>query len=195
MEFGFLICTVLLGGFALLGMVDGVYLHLARYQLHLHPESRWEHLTHTLRALFFPGMLYWLFAGQGELSFWIGLALVLMDLVVTLVDTLLEKDSRSFMGGLPHWEYVLHVFANGLHFAVIASYLAMRVRWDATGFHLADLTGVAHDDLFASLALNLLPGAVLVGLLHVVLLHGRVAAVWGRWTRFMRNPVPDASVG
>lgn len=194
MEFGFLICTVLLAGFALLGMVDGVYLHLARYQLHLHPESRWEHITHTLRALFFPGMLYWLFAGQGEVAFGIGLALVLLDLVVTLVDTLLEKGSRAFMGGLPHWEYVLHVFANGLHFAVVASYLVMRVRRDASGFFLADLTDTAHADLFASMALNLLPGAVLVGMLHVMLLHGRVAAVWGRWTRFARKPTPPMQV-
>jgi hypothetical protein len=187
MEFGFLLCSVLLIAFALLGMVDGVYLHLVKYQLHRHPESRREHITHALRALLFPGMLFFLFSGQGSAAFGIGTALVLLDLVVTLVDTILEKDSRSFMGGLPHWEYVLHVFANGLHFAVIAAFLVMKVRFEAAGISLADFGGVTHHALFVGVSMNLLPGALLVGLLHLVLLNGRIAALWARWTHGLRG--------
>lgn len=30
------------------------------------------------------------------------------------------KDSRAFMGGLPRWEYIVHLLGNGFHFAAIA---------------------------------------------------------------------------
>ncbi len=35
---------------AMVGSIDGVYLHLKKYKLHTHPDSFHEHVSHTLRA-------------------------------------------------------------------------------------------------------------------------------------------------
>lgn len=49
-----LISTILLAAFAVLAIIDGFYLHIFKYQLHNHPKSKFEHLTHTVRAVLFP---------------------------------------------------------------------------------------------------------------------------------------------
>ncbi|RZL97515.1 MAG: hypothetical protein EOO88_62405, partial [Pedobacter sp.] len=109
MEIALLTATVLLGLFVLLALFDGLYLHLIRYRLYEHKESRNEHISHTIRAVLFPIILYVLYLGNSDSAFYIGMALVVIDISVLGADAYMEKESRVFMGGLPKWEYILHL--------------------------------------------------------------------------------------
>ena len=96
MELGFVVSSVLLVLFASLALYDGFYLHIFKYQLHNHSESKNEHLTHTVRAVFFPATLYFLFLKQDcPTSFFIGVSLVVLDIIVLGMDAFMETESRK----------------------------------------------------------------------------------------------------
>lgn len=179
MEMALLTACVLLLLFAVLAFYDGVYLHLLRYRLHAHPESRTEHVMHTIRALLFPPLLYFLYLSPGSIGFAVGVGLVLADVLTLGVDAYMEKDSRAFMGGLPRWEYILHLLVNGLHFASIAVWLLLKVRLTAAGLAIVPtLPATDGYQLLVQLAWNLLPGAILLGIAHLLLLVPTVADRW-----------------
>jgi hypothetical protein len=167
---GFLITTILLLAFALLAVIDGLYLHIFKYQLFNHKESEFEHLTHTIRAILFPLIVYFLFITQNsQSSFYLGILFVLIDIIVLGIDAFVEKDSRLFMGGLPRWEYILHLFVNGFHFASIAVFFALKLSFTENGVEIVqDLSTFKNFGLFKFVAVNLLPGAVLLALLHIL---------------------------
>lgn len=167
---GFLILTVLLSSFVLLAIIDGFYLHIFKYQLFNHKESEFEHLTHTIRAILFPLIVYFLFVTQNCLtSFYLGILFVVIDVLVLGIDAFVEKDSRSFMGGLPRWEYILHLFVNGFHFASIAVFFALKLTFTENGIEIIqDLSTLNNFELFHMIAVNLLPGAVIIALLHIL---------------------------
>lgn len=164
-----LISTILLAAFAVLAIIDGFYLHIVKYQLHKHQESRFEHLMHTVRAVLFPLIVYFLFVVQdSQISFILGISFVALDILVLGLDAFVEKDSRVFMGGLPRWEYILHLFVNGFHFASIAVFLALKLDFVDNGIALIpDLSNLPNFSLFQMLAQNLIPGAVLLALVHI----------------------------
>jgi hypothetical protein len=166
---GFLISTILLLAFALLAIIDGLYLHIFKYQLFNYKESKFEHFTHTIRAILFPLIVYFLFVTQNCLTcFYLGILFVAIDIVVLGIDAYVEKDSRSFMGGLPRWEYMLHLFVNGFHFASIAVFFAIKLTFTENGIEIIeDLSNQKNFGLFQFVAVNLLPGAILMALLHV----------------------------
>ncbi len=171
MEAVFLSATACLAAFMVLAVYDGFYLHLWRYELFRHPESKFEHLTHTIRAVLFPLLVWLMFIRTDMISFRIGLIVVVMDLIVLAVDAYSEKDSRVFMNGLPRWEYIIHLFANGFHFAVIVLIIASRIKIENNGLHYTtDSLTSRHYPIFKWAAVNALPGAVLLGLLHILLL-------------------------
>ena len=155
---------------ALMGMVDGLYLHLWRDRLHARPESRREHAWHTARAVLFPlmvGLLY--LRPTGGLLLWAGIAVMLLDLLMLLVDVLEEPGSRASMGGLPGREYALHVLLTATHIASVSLLLAAR---PVAAFSL-DAPLVASEvwpSLVSVVAVNLLPGSVLVAAVHLFLL-------------------------
>jgi len=99
MYLGFIIAGISLTIFALLGVYDGFYLHLVKYKLYDHKESKFEHLIHTVRTLLFPLILYFLFLGQNEVSLYLGLVFVVLDIIALGVDAYSEEESRAFMGG------------------------------------------------------------------------------------------------
>ncbi len=167
---GLVIVTILLLAFALLALYDGFYLHIFKYELFNHPESKFEHLTHTIRAVLFPFIVYFLFLIQNsEFSFFIGIFLVIIDLMVLGIDAYVEKDSRRYMGGLPRSEYILHLFVNGFHFASIAVFLAIKLSFTASGVViLPSLSGETYFEIFRFVAINLLPGAIFMALIHLV---------------------------
>jgi hypothetical protein len=184
MEIGFTITTTLLVLFAILGIFDGLYLHIFKYRLYAHSESRFEHFTHTVRALLFPAILYFLYLCEDTFAFFIGLVAVMIDLVVTGIDAYVEKDSRSFMGGLPRWEYIIHLTVNGVHFASIAVFLVLKL--EIAGGQLVFrqvLATVGGYDSFVWLVKNLIPGGILIGLLHVFVAFKQGAAMWERLLR------------
>lgn len=167
---GFLISSILLIAFSVLAIIDGFYLHLLKYKLYLHNESKLEHLTHTLRAILFPFILYFLFVIQNQLwSFYLGLSLVALDILILGLDAFLEKDSRKFMGGLPQWEYILHLFVNGFHFASIAVFLAIKLNIKDHEIQIiSDLSHFQNFKLFTSISINLIPGAIILAVTHVI---------------------------
>lgn len=171
MEVALIIATVLLALFVILALFDGLYLHLMRYRLHEHEESRNEHISHTIRAVLFPIILYVLYLGNSDSAFYFGMALVTIDILVLGADAYMEKDSRAFMGGLPRWEYILHLMVNGLHFASIAVFIVIKVKLNKMGVELVhDFNNVPQYYLFTTIVKQLIPGAILMGLLHFVLL-------------------------
>lgn len=192
MEMALFTACILLTLFAGLAFYDGVYLHLLRYRLYARSESRTEHLLHTIRALLFPPLLYFLYLSPGPAGFLVGVVLVLADVLTLGADAYLEKDSRAFMGGLPRWEYILHLFVNGLHFASIAVWLLLKVRLTATGPVLVPMLPATDGyRLLVSLAWNLLPGAVVLGIVHLLLLVPAVATQWERLHARLRCCLPE----
>lgn len=170
METAFIICTLLLVLYSALALFDGVFLHLYKYRLHEHKESKFEHLAHTIRAVLFSGILYTLFIGtENNNLFFIGIILIFLDIIVMIIDAYVEKDSREFMGGLPRWEYITHLLVNGFHFASIAVFLVIKINFTNEGMILLNnFQEFENYNLFKIIALNLLPGSVLIGLLHLL---------------------------
>jgi hypothetical protein len=180
MDFAFILLSLLLLCFATLAVYDGLYLHIIKYRLHLHAESRSEHVTHTIRAILFPGMVYFLFLKQDcTISFYLGLTFLVIDIIVLAIDAYMEHDSREFMGGLPRWEYILHLFVNGFHFASVAVFMAMKI--DLNGRHISitpDLSHFQYYGIFRIVAINLLPGSILIALLHILVLVPKTTTYW-----------------
>jgi hypothetical protein len=183
MEIALFVAGIALLLYVLLAFYDGFILHIFKYRLYQREESRKEHLTHTLRAILFPFIAYYLFAKPAcNTAFFVAIAAVTLDLFVMLWDAYLEKDSRAFMGGLPRWEYILHLLVNGFHFVSVAAGLILRLDLTSEGIVLVDaLTALPQYDLFRAFVLNLLPGAVLLAILHVLVLFPTSAALWDRY--------------
>lgn len=167
---GFLISTILLSAFVVLAIIDGFYLHIFKYELFNKKESKIEHLTHTVRAVLFPLIVYFLFVLQNcQSCFYWGVLFVVIDTIVLGIDAFLEKDSRTFMGGLPRWEYILHLFANGFHFAYIAVFFSMKLTFaEGSVSVISDLSNFKNFELFKLVAVNLLPGAILLAFIHIL---------------------------
>ncbi|SHM33174.1 hypothetical protein [Flavobacterium saccharophilum] len=183
METAIIITSVLLILFSILALYDGFYLHIFKYKLHNHPESKTEHYIHTIRAIFFPAILYFLFLSQScSLSFIIGLVVVALDLLVLALDAYTEKDSREFMGGLPRWEYILHLFVNGFHFASIAVFLSIKLQFENNQIIILPTIENQNYELLHTILINLLPGSVLVGLLHFFLCFSKTSIFWNNLT-------------
>lgn len=148
-----------LAALAALALVDGVFVHLVREQLHRRPDTRIEHAIHTGRALVFPPILV-LFFGGTNLA--LGIVFLVVDQILEIADMSVERRSRAYSGGLRTSEYLLHGGALTLRGAAIA-------------FSLVAGTPSATVVWFVEL---LLPGAIVGATLHVVLMipFGRRAA-------------------
>jgi len=136
MEIIYYLTAIFLVLFMLLATYDGLYLHLWKYELFKKEESVFEHKTHTIRAILFPLIVWLLFINKDSFSFYIAISLVIIDLIVLGIDAYSEKESRQFMGGLPKWEYIVHLFSNGFHFAAIALIVGTRISVSDYGLSL-----------------------------------------------------------
>ena len=153
-----LVGAVALLGFAALSFVDGVWLHLLRFRLHERRESRREHLIHTGRAVLFPMLLATLFIPSWpSLPLWLGLAVLAADQALELIDMAIERASRSASGGLGSGEYVVHGLAITLRSVAVGAALLL---------HANDTPFAG---LLSQLATWLLPGSIVVALVHVAL--------------------------
>lgn len=170
---------ILLSLFVILGVYDGFYLHIFKYKLYDHKESKKEHLTHTIRSILFPLILYCFYLASGEIWFVVGLILLTIDIIVTVVDTYMEGDSRTFMGGLPRGEYIIHLLTNGFHFAAIAVFLVAKVQLGGGGFVITNnITYSPGYPAFIWLVKNLIPGAVFMASLHILVAMPQTAIYW-----------------
>ena len=180
MEIAFIISSILITLFALLAVYDGFYLHIFKYKLHNNSESRFEHLTHTIRAILFPLILYFLFIKPDcNTSFFIGITIVVLDIIVLGIDAFSETNSRKFMGGLPKWEYILHLFVNGFHFASIAVFLVIKIKLINNEFIIVqNFNGIENHSIFIFIVKNLIPGAILIAFIHIITLFASTKIYW-----------------
>ena len=102
--------TYILFGLGFLGATDIALYHSFSHGIRSHPDARGELVVHSLRgptyaALFLviPNLVL-----QG-FYFWCLLALFVFDVLISIVDFALERESRRLLGGLPSGEYVLHI--------------------------------------------------------------------------------------
>jgi hypothetical protein len=148
------------------GAADGLYYHLHKLRLHVRPESRTEHIAHSLRAVLVVPTLWVTFIASGPSPttrlYCLG-ALVAADWAVAAWDVFLERRSRQRLGGLPHLEYFVHVAATATHSAAEAFAVAALVMEAGTADWRVP-AAVLHT------AWLLLAGAVAVAAMHLVLL-------------------------
>jgi len=180
MDILYYLATLSLILFMVLATYDGFYLHIWKYRLFDRAESKFEHKTHTVRAILFP-LIVWLLCIE-ETSFWAfatGLALVIIDIVVLGIDAYHEKESRSFMGGLPTWEYIVHLFANAFHFSAIILVLAIRLDISEGVLAFAELAPLSTaGSLFQWVSVNVIPGAIILAFLHLILILEKPKKIW-----------------
>lgn len=161
--------------FGIIGIIDGFYYHLWKFKLHKHPETRFEHWTHTIRAAAFLALLYLLFLYDfGGSYLLIAVGVVFLDIVVLVIDLIAEKDSRRNLGGLPHNEYIVHVIANTLHYVALALILVSKPlsSWELD----ASITiGREYPRFTELVAFNLIPGVALLVFFHFLLMNKKVA--------------------
>ncbi|HTJ42694.1 MAG TPA: hypothetical protein VL463_11400 [Kofleriaceae bacterium] len=166
--------VVLWCAFALIAMIDGAYLHLFKYRLHTRAESYVEHVTHTLRAVTFPPLVYLLvYQRSAGIALWAATALVVVDVVIEAWDVLIERRSRAGLGGLSPFEYLIHVLSITLNSAGTALLLIARPasawRWDAAA-------GAPPPDVVRWIALALIAGGVCTAIQHLWLLQPKYRA-------------------
>ena len=180
MEILFYLATICLVLFMILATYDGFYLHIFKYSLFNREESVFEHKTHTVRAILFPLIIWFLFLNEnGLLAFLLGVAFVVLDLIVLGIDAYSEKESRSFMGGLPRWEYIVHLFSNAFHFSAIALVLALKLEITGSGLvFVNNLPASTANEIFTFVSINVIPGAIVLALLHFLLMLAKPRKIW-----------------
>lgn len=167
----FFLSMVCLIAFMILATYDGAYLHLFKYELFNQKDSEFEHKTHTIRAILFPLIVWLLILNTDIISFWIGIVLIILDLIALSLDAYSEKESRDFMGGLPKWEYILHLFSNGFHFAFITLIISTKIKLEgATLIYSNEFIKNDSFEIVQLIAVNILPGAIILGIMHLILM-------------------------
>lgn len=176
--------TILLVLFSLIAAVDSFYFHLWKYRLYARPESRYEHRLHTFRAFLFIPIVYFLFYRNfGGFALYLGIFFILLDLIIEILDVLDENQSRVLVGGLSSIEYLIHVLATILRTSFIVLVLAAKPL-SAWGFESPVILEEQYS--FAGfIALNLIPGNIFAGLLHIWLRREKYQA--GSRTLQVRN--------
>jgi len=150
-----------------IGAIDGIYFHLWKFRLYAQPQSRLEHLAHAARAVLMVPTLWVAFFADIRSRIGVLLMLIGADLAVALWDVFLERRSRTSMGGMPHFEYFVHVAVTALHSAAEAvTVTALLVTgWPATRGTLSNVVLVA-----------MLAVSVGAALLHSMLMLPRFSA-------------------
>lgn len=167
--------------FMVLATYDGFYLHIWKYELFQRKESVFEHKTHTIRAILFPLILWLLFINSDSISFWIAILLIGLDCIVLGIDAYSEDDSRASLGGLPKWEYIVHLFANSFHFASIFLMITTKVSLTDVGMVINEVSNVTFAQEFVQIiAVNMIPGAIVLGLVHFILLFPKGIDIWSK---------------
>ena len=167
---------VFLNLFMVLGAVDLFYFHIWKYKLHTRAESRYEHKLHMAFAFLMVPVAYLLYYQNfGGWALWAGAFFVAAALSTELLDVVSENDSRASIGGLSTSEYALHVVLTILKVAAFAFLFASKsaAAWDLSSPSVLGTYG----SMGELIALKVMVGSGAVAILHLALLHPRVAAV------------------
>lgn len=151
--------------YAMIAAIDGLWLHLWRYRLHVHAPA--EHAVHTLRSLLFPVIVLLLLMGWATGPWlWCGAAIAAADLLLVARDAAMETRSRDFQRGLPAGEAALHTLLQALHAVVLTCAVAARP-WSA--WTTTSTIESAPSALAQTIFLVVLSGSIVVAIIHVVL--------------------------
>jgi hypothetical protein len=156
--------------FLIVATIDGLYFHLWKYKLFLRAESLYEHKLHTIRAfLFIPIVFFLFYANFGGIALWAGILFILLDLAVEMLDVLNENESRASLGGLTSLEYLAHISATTFRIAAISLVLAAKPSelWGLS----APIWTNSENPTSTFIALNVISGNLLVGILHLLLMN------------------------
>ena len=167
---------VFLNLFMIVGTVDLFYYHIWKYKLHARSESRYEHKLHMVFAFIMVPLAYFLYYQDfGGYALWAAVFFVAAALSTEMLDVFTEGDSRASIGGLTTGEYSIHVAATIFKVASFAFMFASKpaAAWDLSSPALLGSYG----SLGEMMALQVMIGSGLVGVLHLVLLHKKVAAL------------------
>ena len=167
---------IFLNLFMIVGTVDLFYYHIWKYKLHARPESRYEHKLHMAFAFIMVPLAYFLYYQDfGGYALWAAVAFVVAALGTEMLDVFTEADSRAAIGGLSTGEYSIHVAATIFKVASFAFMFAAKpaAAWSASSQTLLGSYG----SMGEMMALQVMIGSFVVGVLHIVLLHKKVAAI------------------
>ncbi len=116
--------TYLLFAMAVLGALDILLFHTIAHGIRKNPDSRAELWPHALRGPTYAILFIAIpnFALDGA-WYWTLLALLAIDLAISIWDFALERESRRVLGGLPTGEYVLHILLAMTFGALVACIL------------------------------------------------------------------------
>lgn len=176
MEHLVIIAFVFLNLFMVLGAVDLFYFHIWKYRLHTRAESRYEHKLHMAFAFLMVPVAYLLFFQNfGGWALWAGVGAVAAALGTELLDVFSENDSRATLGGLSTAEYALHVVLTILKVAAFVFIFASKpvAAWSLSSPAVLGTYGFMGE----MIAIKVMIGSFAVGVLHLVLLDKRVAAL------------------
>lgn len=101
--------TYLLLVIGILGATDILLYHAISHGIRTHAHSWKELVTHSLRGPTYAFLFIVIpnFSMNGK-WFWVLIAILIMDVAISLFDFIYERESRDFFGGLPTGEYILH---------------------------------------------------------------------------------------
>lgn len=167
---------VFLNLFMLVGSVDLFYYHIWKYKLHTRQESRYEHKLHMVFAFLMVPIAFLLYYQDlGGYALWAAVFFVVAALGTEMLDVFTENDSRASLGGLTTGEYSIHVAATILK---VASFAFMFAAKPAAAWELsAPIVLGSHGSMAEMMALQVMIGSGVVGILHLVLLNKRVAGI------------------
>lgn len=167
---------IFLNLFMVVGAVDLFYFHIWKYKLHTRPESRYEHKLHmTFAFLMVPLAFLLYYRDVGGWALWAGVFFVVAALATEMLDVFSEGDSRASIGGLTTAEYSLHVAATIFKVASFSFIFAAKPA-AAWGVSSPVMLG-SHGWLAESMALQVMIGSFVIGLLHLALLSPWFASI------------------
>lgn len=188
MEILYYLSTLCLVVFMVLATYDGFYLHIYKYKLYGIAESKFEHKIHTIRALLFPLIVWLLFINNDATSFWLAIVFIGIDSLVLGIDAYAESDSRKTIGGLPKWEYILHIFANGFHFAAIILIVGTKIQVSEFGIMFNEvIRETPAQEFFRMVSVNMIPGAIVLALVHLLLISPKGILIWDMHTEKLKQ--------
>ncbi len=176
MEHLIILGFVFLNLFMVLGAVDLFYFHIWKYKLHTRSESRYEHKLHMAFAFIMVPLAFSLYYKNfGGWMLWAGVFLVTAALATELADVFSENASRASIGGLSTAEYSLHVILTILKVASFAFILGSK---PAEAWSLSSPAVIgSYGWMGEMMAMKVMVGSFLVGILHLALLRPSIAAI------------------
>lgn len=150
-------------------LIDGMYFHIIKLNLHYHEETKKEHLLHTLRALLFSLILGLIFYGGARgVWLWLGLLIVGIDFVLEILDIKEEGQSRKIFNGLSNNEYLLHALAISFRSITYGLWFSL---YSKDHFILSETGFILNQEFLVNIfLLQLLISSILVTVVHVYLI-------------------------